>query len=277
MPEVKSQSESSAIQPNENKPSEKTFNGYFIPAHNAKKILEGFKKGDSPLLPKNGELSPVAIYNSRTGYILNADTLIPAQIMKQEMGYESNVVSTAFNLKDAGTQRKQGEKGLMFNYKTKDDRFQTSSYFFGDQAENPQKVAEFAAKNHLKDKKILDGISYEVKSADDYLPAYLAAAKSGMKVTVSPEITEQFKANMTAICENQKLAEYDKNKDKSLPKLNEYLYQCDRKSVDLVHEVAASHNIELPKKKEPEQKNEQKKEQKRDERKFNKEEMLRGL
>ena len=37
----------------------------------------------------------------------------------------------------------------------------------------------------------------------------------------------------------------------------------------MVHEVAAAHNIELPKRKEPEQKHEQKQEQKRDERKFN--------
>ena len=223
MPEVKSQSDSSAIQPNENKPSEKTFNGYFIPAHNAKKILEGFEKGDSPLLPKNGELLPVAVYNSRTGYILNADTLIPAQIMKQEMGFESNVVSTAFNFKEAGTQRKQGEKGFLFNYKTKDGQIQTTSYFFGDQAENPQKVMDYAAKNHLKDRKILDGINYEITKAEDYLPAYLAAAKSGMKVQVKPEIVEQFKSEMSHICENEKKSNFDKTKNKDM-KLNDYLY-----------------------------------------------------
>lgn len=251
---------------NENKPSEKAFNGFYIPAHNAKLIKEGLEKGDSPLLPgADGTLNPTAIYNSRTGYILPASVLIPAQIAKAENNFESNLVSTSFNLREAGTQRKTGEKGLWFNYKAKDGTIQTTQYLFGDQAENPKAVIDYANRNKIKDRKALDGINIELDNPDNYLSAYLAAAKSGLKVEVKPEVVNEFKEKMTKICENQ--MKNTKDRDKDIPLLNNYLFDNDQKSIDIIKEVAQANKIELsPKqkeqtKKEPEKKHEHKKEE----------------
>lgn len=258
------------------RPSSKNFSGNVIPYHNAKIIKETLENGSSPLLPKDGVLAPESIYNARTGYILPAQTLIPAQIMKAERGFESNVVSDAWNMKAAGTQKKQLEKGIMYNFLKEDKEGQgksqisTSTLYFADQSEHPDKVAAYAAEHYLKDKKKLEGISIEVKSADDYLTAYLAAAKSGVTVKVSPEVTDAFKQKMIEICDHQ--FKHDRFKEKGSP-LHDYLFDCDKKSVDMVKEIAKANNIDLsPKQKEQENKVEQKKPEKKD-RRVNREEM----
>ena len=68
---------------------------------------------------------------------------------------------------------------------------------------------------------------------DCNLGAYVAACKSGAKIEVSPEIAEQFKANILAVAENE-LKRTNAEKNPAIPIMSDLLSNADKKANEIV-------------------------------------------
>lgn len=214
--------------------SKNDWNGAYVPKHTAKLIKSGIENGTAPFIPTDGRISPQLICNANTGYALEAKDMIPVLLTKAEKGYESNVVGTKKSMDNAKTSIKADEKGVWYNFKGKDGEFHHSAYFFPEQAEQPERLKEFAQGN-IKQKQNFTNDTIKIESADatEYLAAYVAACKSGAKVEVSPEIAEQFKQNILAVADNE-LVKYSAMKNPNLPKMTDLLSNVEKRASEIV-------------------------------------------
>ena len=213
--------------------SKNEFNGYWIPKHNAKVMKEGIDNNTAPFLPnRDGTINAVPIYNASTGYVLPATRLIPAQIEKEKKGYESNIVIGRNFSEMASTSLKENEKGIFYNFKDETGEIHTASYFFPEQTANPNAVLELANEN-LKPRIDLSNSSIVIVNSnpEEYLSCYLAACKSGAKLSVSPEIAEDFKKKFSVILDNEQLKKEEK--DVSIPSMGNTLFNADKKATEL--------------------------------------------
>ncbi|MDE5898993.1 MAG: hypothetical protein K2H09_07010 [Treponemataceae bacterium] len=217
--------------------SRKDWNGNFVPKHTAKLIRDGIENGTAPFLPRDGQISAQLVYNANTGYILNAKDLIPVQLERAAKGYESNAVGTKNTMDSAKTAIKPGEKGVWYNFKGKDGEFHHAAYFFAEQTEHPGRFAEFAQQK-LRQPQNLAGETIKIESSEagEYLASYIAACKSGARLEVSPEIAQQFRQNMIAVCDNE-LKRTNAEKNPSIPKLNDVLFSADKMAGELVKSI----------------------------------------
>lgn len=227
-------------------PSKNDWFGSLVPRHTAKLISQGIEDNFLPLLPnKDGKIEIKPIYNANNGWILNAKDLVPAQITRQKSGYESNIVATKNSIDKAGTRVKSGEKGLFYNFKDKEGEFRHSQYFFAEQLEHPDRLVESAK---IRQPNKLKNETLKIDSAENYLPMYIAACKSGASLEVSPEVAEQFKQNISAVCKNE-LAKTPEEKIQDVPSLNELLYNADVKANEIVKSVEKEKGLALQQKK----------------------------
>ncbi len=217
-------------------PSKNDWNGAYVPKHTAKLIKAGIENGTAPFIPNNGQISASPIYNINTGYVLDANSLIPVILTKAEKGYESNFVGTYGTVTKTNNSIKENEKGIFYNFVGKNDgEFHHSAYYFGEQMENPKHFAEIAAKVQLKTKQNLTKDTLKITSAEpvEYLGTYIAACKSGAKIEVAPEVAEQFKANIVAIADNE-LVRTNAEKNPDLPKVSDFLFDVEKKASEIV-------------------------------------------
>ncbi len=215
-------------------PSKNEWFGSIVPRHTAKLINQGIEDNSLPLLPgKDGKIEITPIYNANNGWVLNAKDLVPAQITRQKAGYESNIVATKNSIDKAGTRVKSGEKGLFYNFKNQEGEFRHSQYFFAEQLEHPDRLVESAK---IRQPNKLQKETLKIDSAENYLPMYIAACKSGAGLEVSPEVAERFKKNISAMCKNE-LAKTPAEKTPGLPSLNEFLYNADVKANEIVKSI----------------------------------------
>lgn len=222
--------------------SKNEFNGYWIPKHNAKVMKEGIEYNSAPFLPNaNGEIKAEPIYNASTGYVLPATRLIPAQFAKEKKGYESNIVIGRNFAEFASTKLKENEKGVFYNFKDETGEIHTASYFFPEQTENPNAVIQLANEN-LKPGMDLSNTSIAIASSnpEEYLSCYIAACKCGAKLSVSPEIAEDFKQNLSVILDNDLRSKEEK--DVSIPSLGNTLFNADKKATELCKVYAGNQN-----------------------------------
>lgn len=242
--------------PFNNSVSEKQFNGFFVPKHNAKLIRDAIENGSAPFLPdENGNVKTNPIYNGNTGFCLNAKDLIPLQIIQ---GENSNMVATYKTVQNAGTRVKEGEKGFFYNFQREDKTVGTAQFFFPEQTENPEVVKETVLKNVAKAYK--NGIpnlnkTIEITSAEpeDYLGSYVAACKSGATLKVNPEIAEEFKENIAPLLNNQ-TAKLE-NKNQEMDTLGQFMFKVDQKANVINKELFAEHRQEMQKEFKPKQNN----------------------
>ena len=165
-------------------------------------------------------------------------------------------MATRNQIGDAGTELKDGEKGVLYNFKGKDENFHTAAVFFPEQTENPGVIMEMA-KDKINQPTNLKGLSLTIKSAEpvEYLGSYIAACKSGMNLFVSPDIAEDFKKNIMVNVNNDlKKAE---NLDKSIDSVSNILFNADRRGTEILKTLAFEQNQNqnssmAPKKQEPE-------------------------
>lgn len=87
---------------------------------------------------------------------------------------------------------------------------------------------------------------------------YIAACKSGASLEVSPEVAEQFKQNISAVCKNELAKNVEKTQ--GMPSLSEFLYNADVKANEIVKSVEKEKGL-AP-------------QQKKDERKINRSESM---
>ena len=152
--------------PFENPPPKSEFSGFWIPSHNAKVMKTGLETNKAPFLPdKNGNIKAEPVYTLSQGYCLPASRLIPVQFEKMNKGYESNIVATRHQITESGNELKDGEKGVLYNFKGKDENFHTTALFFPEQTENPQAVIDLA-KDKIHQPTNLKGLSINIDSAD---------------------------------------------------------------------------------------------------------------
>lgn len=213
--------------------SSKEFSGYWIPRHNAKVMKEGIDNNSAPFLPdERGNIRAEPIYNMATGYCLPGGRLIPAQFAKQKNNFNSNVVSTRTTITSLDNSIKEGEKGLFYNFKDEQGEIHTSSLFFAEQTQNPDAFLE-AAKEKIRPRDNLKDYSMVIASGKpvEYLGSYLAACRSGMNLSVSPEIAEQFKQNIMPHLNND--LKNISEKDKSIESVSNILYNADRRATEI--------------------------------------------
>lgn len=241
--------------PFNNSVSEKQFNGFYIPSHNAKIIKESIENGTAPFLPDQaGNLNAKPVINGNTGYCLNAKDLIPLQIVGKD---NSNIAVTYKTTQNIGTRVKEGEKGFFYNFKREDNTIGTSQFFFPEQTENPQLVKdavnEKVAKNKLP--KINKTIEIQSANPEEYLGTYVAACKSGASLKVNPEISEEFKKNFSAVLDNQLSKKPDRNAE--IDTLSNFMFKVDQKANSINKELYAERRQEMQKTQQQSKKKEQ--------------------
>lgn len=207
---------------------------YFLPSYNAKIIATGIEQGNSVLLPNSdGKINASSIYNGNTGYIVSSEQLIPLLQIRSNQDYKSDVVATSSLLSKAGTSKKQNEKGFYFTFKNKtDNQYHTAQYIFPEQTVNPTALIDYT-KNSLKANKALVKETYKITSEYDYLPAYIAACKSGIQLEVDKTVAEKFSNLMTKICENQ----VKKEKDITVKSFSSFIHDADKKSNEIISQI----------------------------------------
>ena len=229
--------------------SKNEFNGYWIPSHNAKVMKKGLEENSAPFLPDtSGNIKAEAVYSLSTGKCLPANRLIPVQFEKMKMGYESNIVVSKSTISEMNTEIKEGEKGILYNFKGKDDNFHTAAFFFPEQTETPEAFNELAQeKIHPLDN--LKDISMTIESSEptEYLGTYLAACRSGMKVSVSLETAQEFKDRIMVNVEND--MKKSENRNKEIESVGNILFNADKRGTEilktLAHENAPSQSPQM--------------------------------
>lgn len=239
--------------PFNNSVSEKQFNGFYIPSHNAKIIKESIENGTAPFLPDQaGNVNAKPVINGNTGYCLNAKDLIPLQIVGKD---NSNIALTYKTTQNIGTRVKEGEKGFFYNFKREDNTIGTSQFFFPEQTENPQLVKDAVNEKVAKNKLPQINKTIEIQSAnpEEYLGTYVAACKSGASLKVNPEISEEFKKNFTAVLDNQLSKKADRNAE--IDTLSNFMFKVDQKANSINKELYAERRQEMQKEFKPKQNN----------------------
>ena len=241
--------------PFNNSVSEKQFNGFYIPSHNAKIIKESIENGTAPFLPDQaGNVNAKPVINGNTGYCLNAKDLIPLQIVGKD---NSNIAVTYKTTQNIGTRVKVGEKGFFYNFKREDNTIGTSQFFFPEQTENPQLVKDAVNEKVAKNKLPQINKIIEIQSAnpEEYLGTYVAACKSGASLKVNPEISEEFKKNFTAVLDNQLAKKPDRNAE--IDTLSNFMFKVDQKANSINKELYAERRQEMQKTQQQSKKKEQ--------------------
>lgn len=221
--------------PFNNSVSEKQFNGFYIPDHNAKIIKESIENGKAPFLPdQNGNVNAKPIINGNTGFCLNAKDLIPMQIIKNG---NSDIAVTYRTTQNLGTRIKEGEKGFFYNFQREDKTVGTSQFFFPEQTENPElikeKIAEKASRTGVK--KLDKTLEISSSNPEEYLGMYVAACKSESRLKVSPQIAEEFKQKFTDILNNQLVKK--ENRSAEIDTLSSFMLKVDQKSNSISKEL----------------------------------------
>lgn len=229
------------------------FNGFWIPAHNAKVMKAGIESNKAPFLPNaEGEIKAEAIYSIGSGYCLPGNRLIPVQFEKFNKGYTSNVVATKSLIKEMENSLKDGEKGVMYNFKGKDDAFHTATLYFPEQTEKPDDLIAMA-NNSIEKQENLKDIQLTIGSSEpvEYLGAYLAACKGGMKLSVDQQVAEDFKNKIMVNVEND-IKKAD-NRDKNIESVGNILFNADKRGTEILRTLAQEQNrSQEPKKQEQE-------------------------
>lgn len=241
--------------------SEKQFNGFFVPNHNAKIINDAIENGTAPFLPDNtGKINAEPIINGNTGFCLNAKDLIPLLI---EKGDRSNMVGTFKTVQNAGTRVIDGEKGFFYNFQKEDKTVGTAQFFFPEQTQAPEVVKN--AINAKMNKAYPKGFpklnkTLEITSAEPevYLANYVAACKTGASLSVSPEIAEEFKQNITPLLKNQ-TAKFE-NKNQEMETLGNFMFKVDQKANEISKKLFEEVKLENKKQYAQTQKKEQEQE-----------------
>lgn len=220
------------------------FNGYWIPRHNAKVMKAGLENNKAPFLPDaNGNINSEAVFNFTTHYCLPLTRLIPVQFKKMEEGYKSNIVGTRTIIDSLNISIKENEKGVFYNFKDETGEIHTSSLFFAEQTTNPELMIKegnenISLKGDFKDYSMVIATS----EPKEYLGTYMAACRSGMKLSVEPQIAEEFKKNLMPVLENE--LKKSEDKDKSLPSLQELLFEADRRGSEILKVLSTEQNLQ---------------------------------
>lgn len=222
--------------------SKKDLSGNRIAENRAILIKDGIENGTAPFLPRMeavddhtfvGRLNPQVIYNANTGMPLNSRDLIPALLVKNKNGYESNAVGTFGTAQKAGTAIKKDEKGLDHMFQGADGQYHSASYFFPEQTEQPERLQEFAQKNQKWQQRLSnETIKIESPAVDEYLGAFVAACKSGAAVEVSPQVAADFQKNILAVADNELKRSYEKNPD--IPPMSKIFFSADLKATEII-------------------------------------------
>ena len=236
--------------PFEKPASKNEFNGFWIPHHKAKVMKQGLEENKAPFLPDaTGNIKAEPIYNMATGYCLPANRLIPVQFAKMEKGYNSNVVATRTTITGMENALNENEKGVFYNFKDEQGEIHTSSLFFPEQTQNPAAFVE-ASKDKIQQMDNLKDVSMVIATSDpkEYLGTYMAACRSGMKLSVDPQIAEEFKAKIMPTLENDILE--SSKRDKNLPSLSNLLFEADKRGSEICKTLAAENGQSVAPKKE---------------------------
>ena len=220
--------------------SKQEFNGYWIPRHNAKVMKQGLEENKAPFLPDStGVIKVEPVYNLATGYCLPANRLIPVQFAKMEKGFNSNVVATRTTINGMENSINENEKGVFYNFKDEQGEIHTSSLFFPEQTQNPAAFLE-ASKEKIQQKTNLKDVSMVIASSEpkEYLGTYMAACRSGMKLSVDPQIAEEFKTKLMPTLENDLKKQEERNKE--IPTLSNLLFDADKRATEITRTLSQS-------------------------------------
>ena len=95
---------------------------------------------------------------------------------------------------------KENKKGVFYNFKDETGEIHTVSLFFPEQTQDPQSMLN-AIRDKIMPASSLKDVSMVIASSElkEYIGTYMAACKSGMKLSVDPQIAEEFKAKLMPV------------------------------------------------------------------------------
>lgn len=207
----------------------------------AEKVKEGLEKGTSPLLPNaNGQIKPERIINSATGFPLGGKSLVDALVAKAENGFKSNVVTTFNIANDAKTGIQKGTHQA-FSVAFVDKKTgvtHDANYFFADQTQDPAKIMDVVNKKGVNLLNTPNEV-LKVNSVDEYMPAFIAASKTGATVEVSPEIAQGVKEKLISLAETS--SKYANQREENAPTLSNYLFAADQSANKIFSAINAKY------------------------------------
>ena len=115
----------------------------------------------------------------------------------------------------------------------------SSSLFFAEQTQNPDALIA-ASKDKIQQKTNLKDYSMVIASNEpkEYLGTYMAACGSGMKLSVDPQIAEEFKKKLMPTLENDLKKQEERNKE--LPTLSNLLFDADKRATEITKSLSQS-------------------------------------
>jgi hypothetical protein len=134
---------------------------------------------------------------------------------------------------------KENEKGVFYNFKDEQGEIHTSSLFFAEQTQNPEALIA-ASKDKIQQKTNLKDVSMVIASSEpkEYLGTYMAACRSGMKLSVDSQIAEEFKSKLMPTLENDLKKQEERNKE--LPTLSNLLFDADKRATEITRTLSQS-------------------------------------
>lgn len=215
------------------------FSGFWVPRHNAKVFKRGLEEWKAPFLPDDmGTIKTEAIYNLATHGCLPANRLIPMQFRAMEMGYKSNLCGTKNVLSTLKFPVKENELGIYYTFKDEMGEIYTNQLFFAEQTEGSEWLIEEASKE-MKPISNLQDVSMVIASSNpkEYLGTYIAACRAGMKLSVDPQIAEEFKFNIMPYLENELKEHCDR--DLNMDTLEQILFMADKRGTEIIRTLNA--------------------------------------
>lgn len=234
----------------------KYFPAYLIPNYSASLLRDSINKGFFKIDQETGKSPLHTVYNAHTGYPLNAKDLVPASIRLEMRNAknEDKTIPIMFSKSfadTAHTQIKAGEKGLLYNFKDKNDQFQTAQYYFANQTQEPEKIVAAAYQKIEQNKAeahMPESNELVITDKEDYMATLLLASKfaNEVKIVCTPEIEQQALKTISAICENQ--MRKPELRETTIPPLNDFLYKQELKAQNTFKEMANKKTISFPNK-----------------------------
>lgn len=158
-----------------------------------------------------------------------------------ENGYNSNIVFPRSTVNALGNTIKENEKGVFYNFKDEQGEIHVASLFFPEQTQNPEGIIN-ASKDKIQQMDNLKDVSMVIASSEpkEYLGTYIAACRSGMKLSVDPQIAEEFKGKIMPTLEND-IRDPEK-RDKNMPSLSNLLFEAEKRGADICRTVCTLFN-----------------------------------
>ena len=208
----------------------------WLPRHNAKLIKKAVLENIAPFLPDDyGRINTKTIYNLKNGKCLPVEVLIPAQIKQIANKVDSNYMIPYSYILNNNIQLIPGSDNVFYNSNSK-----ISTYVFPESIKKKRIEKKINKKCNFQNNENLSHLTQEITSSEpvEYLTAYNISCKTGMKLKVSKEISDDFINKLNEIIDNELLSGSARNTE--LMDLTTLFSSVEKKSISLIKNITSN-------------------------------------